>query len=77
MRSRCAGTSGRYSGSWKPAASRFWSRRTGSLGQRFVDKIAAEARERLAKEILSLRGKAKASRKSSTELIRALRGSLP
>jgi prevent-host-death family protein len=45
--------------------------------ERFVDRIAAEERERLATEILAFRQKARKSRKSAAELVREMRGPLP
>lgn len=45
--------------------------------ERFVDRIAAEERERLATEILGFREKARKVRKSAVELVREMRGPLP
>jgi prevent-host-death family protein len=44
--------------------------------ERFVDKLAAEERERLAEEILAMRRRARRSRRTAVELIRELRGPL-
>lgn len=45
--------------------------------ERFADKDAAEERERIAKEILALRTRAKRSKRTVVEELRRLRGSLP
>jgi PHD/YefM family antitoxin component YafN of YafNO toxin-antitoxin module len=45
--------------------------------ERFVDAVAADERERLAQEILSLRRRVRRSRQTSVELVRELRGPLP
>ncbi len=47
------------------------------FSERFVDRIAADEREKLASEILALRRKARKSGKSITALVRELRGPLP
>lgn len=45
--------------------------------ERFVDGIAADERQQLAQEILALRSRARRSKRTSVDLLRALRGSLP
>jgi len=45
--------------------------------ERFVDAVAADERERLATEILALRRRARPARRTSVQLVRELRGSLP
>lgn len=44
--------------------------------ERFVDHAAAEDRERLARDILSMRRHALKSSKTAAEMVRALRGPL-
>lgn len=45
--------------------------------ERFVDKVAAERREELARDILATRRRAKKSRSKAVDLLRAVRGPLP
>jgi prevent-host-death family protein len=45
--------------------------------ERFVDKVAAEERARLAEEILALRRHALPGKRKAVKLVRHLRGPLP
>jgi prevent-host-death family protein len=45
--------------------------------ERFVDKIAAGERERLARDILAMRARARPARRKAVDLVRELRGRLP
>jgi prevent-host-death family protein len=45
--------------------------------ERFVDRIAAEEREKLIEEILGTRNRAKRSRRSVVDHVREIRGPLP
>ena len=45
--------------------------------ERFVDKAAASERERLARDILAMRARARPTRRKTVELVRELRGRLP
>jgi prevent-host-death family protein len=47
------------------------------FNERFVDKAAANERERLADELLTLRGRTRRSGHPTVKLLRALRGRLP
>lgn len=47
------------------------------FNERFVDALAADERERLARDILALRNRARRSRRKSVDLVRELRGPLP
>jgi len=45
--------------------------------ERFVDKVAAGERERLARDILAMRARARPARRKAVDLVRELRGRLP
>ena len=45
--------------------------------EHFVDKVAAGERERLARDILAMRARARPTRRKAVELVRELRGRLP
>jgi hypothetical protein len=46
------------------------------LNERFVDRVAADEREALAREILALRRRARRTRKTNVRILREMRGPL-